>query len=107
MIALRARRTAYRVASCVLLFQRSKPLTIECVGCHQPFVPVKNESICSQCRAASPDPTFKGPVPLLLTREDRQRLIWVRPTPGEWATLIVVFFLLALSLWAYFHDQSY
>jgi hypothetical protein len=107
MIALRARRTAYRVASDLFLFQHSKPLAIDCSRCRRSFLPVKSETICPNCALAQRSPPVDDlPIyetVLPLTWRDRLKAACVWPTPEEWAMLIVVFSLLGLSLWALVH----
>jgi hypothetical protein len=99
LIALRARRTAYRVASDLLLFQRTKALTINCLRCRRSFVPMKGEKICPNCASLQPDPAASVYVVLPPTWRDRMRAALAPPTRSEWVMLIIVFTLLGASVW--------
>jgi hypothetical protein len=98
LIALRARRTAHRVASDLYLFQHSKPLTIDCAKCRRAFCPLKDETICSNC------------VPHVPADPEAPRICWIRVGPwqqmwaetrwGELAMLAVFLCCFAAAIWA-------
>lgn len=110
LIALRARRTAHRVATDVYLFQHSKPLTIECVQCHRPFCPLNAETICPGCveihADRSPPSLPGGKVINVPCAADTWRWVLAETTWTEWAMLAVFLCCLAIAIWALFAAQT-
>ena len=104
LIALRARRTAHRVATDLFLYEHSKPLTVDCARCKRPFYPLQGETICPNCVELVPTELLAYP-----------RARWVEYTEylgGSWRQILaqarwgelamLVFFLccFAATIWA-------